>query len=140
MSKPYETAPNGREQLEELLQIPIVLKHVREVEDKVEKYPNSCITYNTKPIKQVRVGGKRRWVSIRTLVWIRAGNKGVLSMAPATCGTVGCMNPAHQKAPSPPHKPCIVISSPKKIPPTHLRHDILTAPSSRGTIGQDNES
>ena len=91
--------------LTEVMQRPAMAAILKETRQALRENPDACLVIGTNSMVQVRVGeGKRSWVSVRALMWMQAnylhqsGYPEPPWFGAATCGTTGCVNPAHQQA------------------------------------------
>lgn len=94
---------HSREFLAEVMERPAIAALVKQTLREIALHPNECIVVGQKSNVQFRVGGgKRSWVSMRVLVWMEAVSPHTdlepPHFATPSCGTAGCINPAHQFA------------------------------------------
>lgn len=88
---PYE--PNCSN-VETALKSPVVQRRVEELREQIRANPDHCCVPPF-PYVKVQTGARRVRAWFRHLVWF-CERGDVPTFAPATCGTQGCVNPAHQ--------------------------------------------
>lgn len=95
-------ARHSRDFLAEALSRPAIAALVKQTRQQISQHPEECVVVGQKYSSiQIRVGkGKRSWVSMRALLWIDEIAPHTDLEPPAfstpSCGTAGCVNPAHQ--------------------------------------------
>ena len=93
---------HSRDFLAEALSRPAIAALVKQTRQQIAQHPEECITVGQRHSSiQIRVGkGKRSWVSMRALLWMHEIAPDQDDTPPAfatpSCGTAGCINPAHQ--------------------------------------------
>jgi len=94
---------HSRDFLAEAMSRPAIAALVKTTKAQIAQHPEECVTVGQRHSAiQIRVGkGKRTWVSMRTLLWMYEVAPHTDLDPPAfgtpTCGTAGCVNPAHQQ-------------------------------------------
>ena len=95
---------HSRDFLAEVMERPAIAELVQMTKAELRRNPMVCVVVGRKlSTVQVRVGGgKRTWVSLRALLWMDEiaphTDLDPPTFATPSCGTAGCVNPAHQVA------------------------------------------
>lgn len=92
---------HSRDFLADVMERPAIKALVRQTVTEIALHPTECIVVGQRSSIQIRVGkGKRSWVSMRALVWMESVLGAHYREPPVfstpSCGTAGCVNPAHQ--------------------------------------------
>ncbi len=89
---------HSKEFLQQVLERDAIASLISDAKKMLAEGPNACVVVGRKQsMVQIRVGeGKRTWVSMRALMWMETHGGELLTFSPPSCGTAGCVNPAHQ--------------------------------------------
>lgn len=93
---------HSRDFLAEALSRPAIAALVKTTRQQIAQHPEECVTVGQRHSSiQIRIGkGKRSWVSMRALLWMHEVSPHTdlepPTFATPSCGTAGCVNPAHQ--------------------------------------------